>query len=210
MDKTIEINVFMVYCNEDKTFRDELELHLKILKRQGMINKWVEREILPNQQWDNVTAPELNNSDIILMVTSPVLLGSGYLTGSEAKTALELHNAGKADLIPVILKDCAWETPPLDGLMPLPESGKPVISSHWRSIDEAFVNIDKALKRVIKRRKEKKEAEKATLHPVKIKKSRGKGTDILELAGLTSDVEKVIESPNKTIYPRDSKNVPPG
>jgi hypothetical protein len=203
MDKQIEINVSIVYCREDKTFRNELILHLKILKRQGMINNWLEREILPARQWDSAPIPALNNSDIVLMVTSPALLGSGYLSGSELKKAMELHKADKLDLIPVIFKECAWEAPPLEQTMPLPESGKPVISSHWNSMDEAFVNIDKALKRLIQRRKEKKEAGKAAIQSIIKNQEKEPG---IHGEPISPDIEKVIESPHKVIYPRDNKD----
>jgi hypothetical protein len=188
MAKPVDINVFIVYSHEDIAFKEELELHLKILKLQGMVNNWNQREILPDRQRDNAVALELDNPDIILMVISPGLLSSGYLAGRETEKALELHRSLKADLIPLIFKECAWEQTPLYELMPLPESGKPVISRHWLSMDEAFVNIDKALKRVIKRRREKKEAE--------------------NLIQTTPGELIPIESPNQDVFTKDNKNAP--
>jgi hypothetical protein len=203
--KPVDINLFIVYSHEDIAFKEELELHLKILKRQGLVNNWTVREIPPDQRGDNEAVRELKHPDIILMVLSPAFLNSGYLTGGEIEKALELHRSLKADLIPLILKECAWEQTSLDNLMPLPESGKPVISSHWLSMDEAFVSIDKALKRVIKRRKEKKEAENL------MQKTSSKGSDdLLDLLSGTTAPGKLIpiESPNQDVFTKDNKDVP--
>jgi GTPase SAR1 family protein len=158
-DNQIEINVFVAYSQEDKAFRDELAIHLKILKRQGFINDWFERGIAPGKKWGKGIAKELEKADLILMVISPGFLKSDYSNSIEVKKARELQKSGKADFIPIILKKCDWEKTSFYELTPLPESGKPVIGSHWYSMDEAFVNIDKALKGFIKRRKKTKEKE---------------------------------------------------
>lgn len=159
-DNSIEINIFIAYSQADKEFRNELETHLKILKRQGFVNTWYDREIAHGKRWDNVIAEKLMTVDIILMIISPDFLKSDYSNNSEVKKALELHKEEKVDLIPIVFKECDWKKTPFYQLMSLPDGGKPVMDSrYWYSTDEAFVNIGKALKKIIKARKEIKELE---------------------------------------------------
>ena len=87
-DKQIEINVFAAYSQEDKVFRDELAIHLKILKRQGYINEWFEREITPGKKWGKGIAKELEKADLILMVISPGFLKSDYSNSNEVSQSL--------------------------------------------------------------------------------------------------------------------------
>jgi internalin A len=53
-------------------------------------------------------------------------LASDYCFDIEMKTALERHAAGKAVVIPVILRPVDWKATPFRGLQALPRNGKPV------------------------------------------------------------------------------------
>ena len=45
------VEVFFSYSHKDKEFRDELEEHLSLLKRQKVISGWHDRQILPGGDW---------------------------------------------------------------------------------------------------------------------------------------------------------------
>jgi hypothetical protein len=61
--------------------RDELENHLKLLKRQNVIDTWHDRKIMSGTEWDKVINKNLDNADIILLLISSVFLASDYLLG---------------------------------------------------------------------------------------------------------------------------------
>ena len=45
------LRLFYSYSHQDETLRNELETHLKILERQGLIATWNDRLIRPGQDW---------------------------------------------------------------------------------------------------------------------------------------------------------------
>jgi len=46
------IKVFYAYSHKDELLRDELETHLSILKRRGIISSWHDRRISPGTEWE--------------------------------------------------------------------------------------------------------------------------------------------------------------
>jgi hypothetical protein len=47
------IHLFYSYSHKDETFRDELETHLALLKRQEIIHGWHDRRIAAGTEWAN-------------------------------------------------------------------------------------------------------------------------------------------------------------
>ena len=45
------VRLFYSYSHKDETLRNELETHLKILQRQGLISSWHDRQIAAGDEW---------------------------------------------------------------------------------------------------------------------------------------------------------------
>jgi len=142
------ILVFFSYAREDEEFRDELEKHLSVLKRQGIIQGWHDRRITPGKKWQDEIDTRLDLARIILLLISVDFLNSDYCYGIEMKRALERHKLGKARVIPIILRTCDWENvKELSQLQALPKDAKAV--SRWPDRDEAFTDIAKGIRKAI-------------------------------------------------------------
>jgi hypothetical protein len=139
-------SLFFSYSHKEETVRDELEVHLAMLKRQGVIDAWHDRRIAAGDEWDHVIKENLETADIILLLVSPYFLASGYCYDIEVKRALERHEEGSARVIPVIVDPCDWKNAPFAKLATLPKDGKP-ISKHPNQHD-AFLEIVQAIRSV--------------------------------------------------------------
>ena len=64
------IEVFYSYSHKDEELRDELEKHLSILKRQGVIAGWHDRRIGAGRDWAGEIDTHLNAADVILLLIS--------------------------------------------------------------------------------------------------------------------------------------------
>ena len=144
--KTIE--VFYSYASQDELLRDKLEKHLSILKRQGLISSWHNREIHPGREWAEEIDAHLNTAHIILLLISSDFLASDYCYDIEMKRALERHRAKEAHVIPIILRPVDWRGASFEHLQALPIDGEPVTS--WRNRDQAFLNIAQGIRKVVK------------------------------------------------------------
>ncbi|REC94975.1 toll/interleukin-1 receptor domain-containing protein [Kushneria indalinina] len=139
--------VFMSYSHIDEELRDQLEVQLAMLKRQGLVDVWHDRRLLPGDHLDWTINKELNQADIILLLVSPNFLASDYCYKIEKARALERHREGSARLISVILRPCDWPHTELQEFLVTPKDGKPV--TQWADRDEAFLNVAQAIRRAI-------------------------------------------------------------
>jgi len=142
----LPINIFYAYAKEDEKLRIQLEKHLSLLKRQGIISGWHFRMLTGGDEWREKIDHHLNNSQVILLLISSDFISSHYCYDVEMKTALELHNSQKARVIPVILRPVDWYTSPFSKLQALPSGGKPV--TQWPNRDKAFLDIAQGIRQV--------------------------------------------------------------
>lgn len=145
--------LFYSYSHKDEEYREKLEQHLSILKRQNLISEWHDRKIIAGKEWDNEIDSNLKSADIILLLISSDFLASNYCYDTEVTIAIEKHNKGKGIVIPVIIRHVEWEESPFGKLQALPTDAKPV--SAWVDSDEAYKNIVQGIRVAIDNLQEK-------------------------------------------------------
>lgn len=133
------IEIFFSYSHSDEQLRDKLMKHLAVLKRQGIIADWHDRQIGAGDEWAGEIDRHLNSARIILLLVSADFLASDYCYDIEMKRAMERHESGDARVIPIILRPCNWHSAPFGKLQALPKDAKPVTT--WTDTDEALLNI---------------------------------------------------------------------
>jgi hypothetical protein len=141
------IEVFFSYSHRDEELRDELATHLTMLKRQGIIAAWHDREITAGSDWAGAIDTHLNSASVILLLVSANFLASDYCYDLELGQAMKRHAAGEAQVIPIILKPCDWTGAPFGKLQALPKNAKPV--TKWDDRDEAFLDVAQGIRRAI-------------------------------------------------------------
>ena len=142
-----QIEVFFSYSHRDEDLRDELAKHLSILKRQGVISAWHDRQITDGSEWAGEIDTHLSSADIILLLISADFIASDYCWDIELKQAMERHEAKEACVIPVILRPSDWHGAPFGKLQALPKNAQPVTS--WTNRDEAFLNVAQGIRRTV-------------------------------------------------------------
>lgn len=141
------VDVFISYSHKDEEFRDKLEKHLNILKRQSVISTWHDRKITAGTEWKGEIDKHLDTAQIILLLISADFLASDYCE-IEMKRAMERHEAGEVRVIPIILRPVDWENALIGKLEALPKDAKAV--SLWKNRDEAFTDIAGGIRAAVK------------------------------------------------------------
>src|SRR5271157_1255524 len=142
------IEVFYSYAHEDEELVKALRKHLSLLKRQGVIRDWYDREITAGTDWKGQLDQHLNSAGVILLSVSADFLASKYCYDVEMARALERHDQGEARVIPVLLRMVdGWQLAPFGKLQSLPTDGKPVTS--WKIRDEAFADVARGIRRAV-------------------------------------------------------------
>jgi hypothetical protein len=142
--------LFFSYSHRDEALRDQLETHLSMLKRQGSIETWHDRRVTAGETFDGAISASLERADVVLLLVSPDFLDSDYCYDVEMTRALERHAGESCTVIPVILRPCDWHDAPFGKLLAAPRDGKPI--TQWPNIDEAFLDVTKAIKGALAKR----------------------------------------------------------
>lgn len=140
-NKMPQSKVFISYSHKDEQYREELEKHLVMLKRKGLIQTWNDRKILPGQDWGKEISKELEASDIIVLLVSSDFLASDYCFDIEVQQAMKQHELGTSTVVPIILRSCDWHDAPFGIIQGLPKDAKPI--KEYSDIDNAFLEVVK-------------------------------------------------------------------
>lgn len=143
------VDLFYSYAHEDEQLRDELDGHLALLRRKGVIRPWHDRGIVPGQKWDAAIDTQLTRADLILLLVSMDFLNSDYIWGKELATAVARAERGDASVVPVLLRAVDIEGAPFAHLQGLPTDLRPVTS--WPNRDEAWTDVAKGIRRTVER-----------------------------------------------------------
>ena len=98
--QTKPITVFLRYAHEDQPFEAELKDHLAPLIHTGQMIL-LEREILRSVDWAQEVDPDILHADLVLLLMSSHILGSGYCFGKEIQQVIQ---SKKVRIIPIILR----------------------------------------------------------------------------------------------------------
>ncbi len=138
------VKIFVAYSHADEQLKNDLLKHLEPLKRLGLIEAWHDRKLKAGDEWDKSISSNLESADVILLLVSIDFINSKYCYDREMYRALERHNEGRAVVIPVILRDCLWQTAEFANLQAVPQDGKPVCS--WSDRDEALTKVAQSIR----------------------------------------------------------------
>jgi hypothetical protein len=139
--------VFYSYSHRDEAMHNELENHLSMLRREGVISSWHDRKIGAGKEWNGDINEHLDTSDIILLLVSSDFLASAYCYDVEMRRAMERHAAGSARVIPIILRACDWTRAPFSALQALPKDALPI--KKWADRDEAFLDVAQGIRKAV-------------------------------------------------------------
>jgi formylglycine-generating enzyme required for sulfatase activity len=143
------VEVFCSYSHADEALWGELEKHLEVLRRTGLIKIWSDRAIGVGEQWAGAIDSHLESAQFILLLISADFLASKYCMDVEVIRAIERHHRGEARVVPIVLRPVDWLGHPLSQFQALPTHARPV--TEWASRDEAFRAVAIGLREMIER-----------------------------------------------------------
>ncbi len=143
------MKAFISYSHRDEAMLDRFHTHLAMLRREGGIDEWHDRNILVGGAIDREIDRELASCEIFIALVSPDFLNSGYCYEKEMTKAIERQKAGSVAIVPVILEHCDWKSSPLSQFKAAPRDGKPV--SEWTNKDAAWLDVISELRKLVNR-----------------------------------------------------------
>jgi len=146
-ERSTDVVVFCSYAHEDEMWLRKLETHLSLLQRQGLISLWHDRLIVPGTDWAKAIDTQLETASIILLLVSADFFASDYCYGTEMKRALERHEAGEAQVIPILVRPVDWKDALFAHLQALPTGANPIAS--WSDSDSALADVAEGIRHAV-------------------------------------------------------------
>lgn len=143
------VNIFYSYTRSDEKMLVEFDEHLSELKNNAPVEIFWDHDLEAGVEWHPEIKDELKNADMILLLVSPGFLASRYCRQVELPAALELHDCGLTNAVPVILCPCAWQETGLGRLQAIPRGGKPV--TEWADRNAAWGEAARAITSLVSR-----------------------------------------------------------
>jgi hypothetical protein len=141
------MKAFISYSHRDEALLQRLHAHLAMLRREGGISEWYDREIKAGGAIDREISTQLDGCQLFLALVSPDFLNSGYCYDKEMMRAVERHEAGELTIVPIVLEPCDWQASPLKQFKAVPKDGKPI--SEWTNQNTAFLDVVTELRRLV-------------------------------------------------------------
>jgi len=140
------LKLFISYAHQDEKWRVRLKPNLELLQREGLIEIWSDRQIVPGSKWDEEIQRKLGEAELYMFLMSTHLLSSNYVREKELPAALKRYAEKKAGFVPVVVQRCSWKQY-VGEIQGLPTGGKPV--SDWRPFDNACFDVEEGLRKTI-------------------------------------------------------------
>jgi hypothetical protein len=100
--------VFISYSHRDARFLQRLQVHLKPLERDGIIDFWDDTKIVAGMHWREEIQSALESSAIAILLISADFLASDFITKYELPALLLSAETEGTTILPVIVKSCLF------------------------------------------------------------------------------------------------------
>ena len=147
--RSIEAHLFYSYASQDEQLRLELEQHLTLMRRQGLLSTYSYLSIRAGEHWYEKSEEALRKSELVLLLLSADFLASNDCFQWQMARAMDRQAAGQCQVIPIVLRPVDWEQAPFGALAVLPADRQPV--TLWPTRDQAWLDVARGIRAAIDR-----------------------------------------------------------
>lgn len=132
--------VFFSYAQQDEYLAQQFLKYFALVQAQRDIQFGHHDTVSIGKMHASVVTTLLEQADLVLLFITPDFIASSRCYESEMPQALALQAAGKAQVIPMLVRPVvAWEHAPFGKLPVLPQDGKPITT--WNKREKAWVTL---------------------------------------------------------------------
>lgn len=140
-------SLFYSYCHKDESYRARLETALAPLRREGSLTEWWDGKIIPGTPFKKQIIEKQNGSEIVAYLISPDFLDSDECRKEWFRSRERAEHTNQ-ELVPIILRPCAWKDfDKIKDYLVLPKDGKAI--SLWDDEDAAWLDVYEQIKRTL-------------------------------------------------------------
>jgi hypothetical protein len=140
--KLFRNKVVISYAHEDRTHLDRLQVHLKPLERQGIVDRWDDTRITTSQKWREEIRTALESAKVAVLLISADFLASDFIANDELPSLLAAAETEGTVIMPVIVSPCRFAaTPTLSQFQAVNPNLQPLLSMRRSKREELWVKL---------------------------------------------------------------------
>jgi hypothetical protein len=133
--------VIISYCHSDARWLERLQVHLKPLEREGVIDLWDDTKIAAGAQWRDAIMDAFATARVAVLLISADFLASDFITEHQLPTLLERAQTGGTTIIPVILSPSLFTSTNLNMFQAINSPDQPLRDMKRSSQEHVFAKI---------------------------------------------------------------------
>lgn len=138
--------VFISYSHTDEKYLKRLQVHLKPLEENEIIERWDDTKIKTGDKWKEEITKALDGSAIAVLIISADFLASDFITDNELPHLLEKAQRDGTIILPVILSHCRFTRDKhLSQFQSLNPPDKPILQMSENEQEEIWNKLSNAI-----------------------------------------------------------------
>jgi len=144
--------VFVCYSHKDASWLKRLQVHLKPLEREGLIDLWNDTRISPGSEWHEEIQQAIEASTVAVLLVSANFLASEFISEIELPQILARVEAGGTTILPLIVAPCLFEDSELGVFQSVNPAEKSLLAMRGPEREQTLVNLAKTIKELLRLR----------------------------------------------------------
>ena len=138
--------VFISYSHKDAEWLERLQVHLRPLERDGIIDRWDDTRIKPGARWLEEMRKALREARVAVLLISADYLASDFIDENELPPLLEAEEKDALVVLPVILSPSRFKyTESLAQFQPVNDPDRPLVEMRWGEQEKVLVKVTECI-----------------------------------------------------------------
>ena len=141
--------VFINYSHQDAEWLERLQVHLKPLEREGIIDRWDDTRIKAGAKWLDEIKNALAEAKVAVLLVSADFLASDFIAQAELPSLLAAAEMEGAVILSVILSPSLFKQTNLAQFQAVNSPDRPLIGMERGAQEQVFVEVAEAIQQSI-------------------------------------------------------------
>jgi hypothetical protein len=138
--------VFISYSHKDAKSLQRLQVHIKPLESDGIVDFWDDTKIVAGMKWKEEIQVALESSAVAILLISADFLASDFITRYELPTLLSRAETEGTAILPIIVKPCLFAGSKVDVFQTVNPPDKPLAEMTTAERDRVLTKLAKMIK----------------------------------------------------------------
>lgn len=139
--------VFISYSHRDAQWLERLQVHLKPLEKQNLIDLWDDKRIKAGAQWKKEISKALAKAKVAILLISADFLASDFIVDNELPPLLQSAKENNTRIIPIIISASPFDVDPyLSEFQALNDPNNPIVGMKPNEQEDLFSKVSKIVR----------------------------------------------------------------